>query len=55
MKEIAIPLYIPIKNNEVDYESLTNLINEINDFKLYYKVNTDTYLCAKCIDFFCGI
>ena len=34
MNEIAIPLYIPIKNNEVDYESLTNLINEINDFNV---------------------
>ena len=27
MKEIAIPLFIPLKNNEIDYQSLKNLIN----------------------------
>ena len=32
MKEIAIPLFIPLKNNEIDYQSLKNLINEINDY-----------------------
>lgn len=34
MKEIAIPLFIPLINNEVDYLSLKNLINEINNFKV---------------------
>ena len=34
MKEIAIPLFIPLKNNEIDYQSLKNLINEINDYNI---------------------
>ena len=34
MKEIAIPLFIPLKNNEIDYQSLKNLINEINDYNV---------------------
>jgi len=31
MRKLTIPLYIPEKNNEIDYDSLINIINEIDD------------------------
>ena len=31
MEKLTIPLYIPKKNNELDYEGLMNIINDIDD------------------------
>lgn len=31
MRKLTIPLYIPEKNNEIDYDFLINIINEIDD------------------------
>jgi len=31
MKKLVIPLFIPIKNNHIDYDSLKNIINDIEE------------------------
>ena len=45
MRKLVIPLYIPLKNNQVDYASLRNIILDIKDSIVLigdYKINNLT-------------
>ena len=60
MEKLTIPLYIPKKNNELDYEGLMNIINDIDDCNILigdYNLNKlsdldyiKTYLFLNIID-----